>query len=49
MDPSILPLLALILGAALGAAIGWFLASRPLVDLRERLAAAEAVGGEGDV
>lgn len=48
MDASILPLFALILGAALGAAVGWFLASRPLADLRARLAAAEASGAEGE-
>lgn len=46
MDPSILPLLALILGAALGCALGWFLASRPLADLRARLAEAERAAGE---
>ena len=46
MDASILPLFALILGAALGAAVGWFLGSRPLADLRARLAAAEASGAE---
>ena len=48
MDASILPLFALILGAALGAAVGWFLASRPLADLRARLAAAETSGAEGE-
>jgi len=48
MDASILPLFALILGAALGAAVGWFLGSRPLADLRARLAAAEASGAEGE-
>lgn len=48
MDASILPLFALILGAALGAAIGWFLASRPLADLRTRLTAAESAAAERD-
>ena len=48
MDASILPLFALILGAALGGGVGWFLASRPLADLRVRLAAAEAAGDEGE-
>jgi DNA recombination protein RmuC len=48
MDASILPLFALILGAALGTAVGWFLASRPLADLRARLAAAETSGAEGE-
>lgn len=44
MDPTILSILALVLGAA----IGWFLASRPLADLRARAAAAEAAGAERD-
>jgi DNA recombination protein RmuC len=44
MDPAILSILALVIGAALG----WFLASRPLADLRARLAAAEAAGAEGE-
>ncbi|HSF12441.1 MAG TPA: DNA recombination protein RmuC, partial [Erythrobacter sp.] len=46
MDASILPLIALILGAAIGGAVGWFLASRPLADLRGRLAAAETAAAE---
>lgn len=44
MDPAILSILALVIGAALG----WFLASRPLADLRTRLAAAEAAVAEGE-
>jgi DNA recombination protein RmuC len=44
MDPAILSIIALLAGAALG----WFLASRPLADLRVRLAAAEAAGLEGE-
>jgi DNA recombination protein RmuC len=44
MDPAILSIIALLAGAALG----WFLASRPLADLRSRLAAAEAAGTEGE-
>jgi DNA recombination protein RmuC len=44
MDPAILSIIALIIGAALG----WFIASRPLADLRARLAAAEAAGAEGE-
>jgi DNA recombination protein RmuC len=44
MDPTILSIIALIVGAALG----WFIASRPLADLRARLAAAEAAGAEGE-
>lgn len=42
MDPAILSILALVIGAV----IGWFAASRPLADLRARLAAAEAAGAE---
>jgi DNA recombination protein RmuC len=45
MDPAILAILALVVGAALG----WFIASRPLADLRSRLAAAESAGGEREV
>jgi DNA recombination protein RmuC len=48
MDPAILPLLALILGAVVGGAAAWFLASRPLADLRARLAGAEAGAAEGE-
>ncbi|MEQ5787164.1 DNA recombination protein RmuC [Erythrobacter sp. NFXS35] len=44
MYSSILPLVALILGAVLGGAACWFLASRPLADLRARLAEAERDG-----
>lgn len=44
MDPAILSIIALLAGAALG----WFLASRPLADLRARLAAAETAGAEGE-
>ncbi|MBU2588807.1 MAG: DNA recombination protein RmuC [Alphaproteobacteria bacterium] len=46
MDPSILPLLALILGAAIGGALGWFFAARPLADLRARLAETERAAAE---
>lgn len=42
MDPTLLSILALVIGAALG----WFLASRPHADLRARLAAAEAASAE---
>lgn len=42
MDPAILSIIALVAGAALG----WFLASRPLADLRTRLAEAERLAGE---
>ncbi len=46
MDASILPLVALILGIAIGGALGWFFASRPLDDLRARLVEAERLGAE---
>ena len=46
MDSTILALFALVLGAVLGAGLGWFVASRPLTDLRVRLAEAERVGAE---
>ncbi|MDC8755159.1 DNA recombination protein RmuC [Erythrobacter sp. sf7] len=46
MDPSILPLLSLIIGIAMGGAVAWFLASRPLADLRTRLAEAERQAAE---
>jgi DNA recombination protein RmuC len=44
MQTEVIPIIALIIGAA----IGWFFASRPLADLRARLAAAEAAGAEGE-
>jgi DNA recombination protein RmuC len=47
MDLAILSILAL-LALLAGAALGWFLASRPLADLRARLAAAEAAAAEGE-
>ncbi|MDZ4272795.1 MAG: DNA recombination protein RmuC, partial [Erythrobacter sp.] len=46
MDTSILPLLALILGAAVGGVAAWFFASCPLADLRARLVAAEGAAAE---
>ncbi|OBV11407.1 DNA recombination protein RmuC [Erythrobacter dokdonensis] len=42
MELAILSIIALVLGAALG----WFIASRPLADLRARLAEAERAGAE---
>jgi DNA recombination protein RmuC len=42
MDPAILAILALVVGAALG----WFIASRPLADVRARLAEAERAAGD---
>ena len=44
MDSAILSIIALVAGLA----VGWFLASRPLADLRARLTAAEAAGAEGE-
>ena len=44
MDPAILLIIALVIGAVLG----WLIASRPLADLRARLTAAEAAAGEGE-
>ncbi|MDZ4274802.1 MAG: DNA recombination protein RmuC, partial [Erythrobacter sp.] len=46
MNSSILPLLALILGAVVGGVAAWFFASRPLADLRARLAAADGAAAE---
>ena len=37
MDPQILTILSLLLGLGAGLALGWFLASRPVADLRSRL------------
>jgi DNA recombination protein RmuC len=48
MDTSILPLLALVAGLVLGGAGGWFLASRPLADLRARLTDAERAAAEDE-
>ncbi|WP_086619568.1 DNA recombination protein RmuC [Erythrobacter tepidarius] len=42
MDPAILSIIALVVGLALG----WFIASRPLADLRARLAEAEQAAAE---
>ena len=36
MDPTLLALVALILGLALGAGVGWYLGSRPVVELKSR-------------
>ncbi len=50
MDPAILSVVALLIGLAVGGAVCWLLASRPVADLRARLAAAEtaAVEREGE-
>ncbi|HEX5643969.1 MAG TPA: hypothetical protein VFX62_00480, partial [Erythrobacter sp.] len=36
MDPTVLALIALVFGLALGAGLGWFTASRPLAELKSR-------------
>jgi DNA recombination protein RmuC len=46
MDQSILLIIALVIGLAIGGAAAWFLATRPLNDLRARLAEAERATGE---
>ena len=46
MDPTLLTILALVLGLAIGAGAGLFFGSRPAADLRERLAAREAEAKE---
>ena len=48
METSLLTAIALIVGVALGAALGWFFASRPLAELRERLAARDGEARELD-
>lgn len=42
MDPQALSIIALILGLAAGAALGWFFGGRPVAELRERFAARDA-------
>ncbi|MEO0464314.1 MAG: DNA recombination protein RmuC [Pseudomonadota bacterium] len=46
MDAAILAIITFIVGAVLGGVCAGFLASRPLVDLRERLSAAEGTARE---
>ena len=46
MDNSILLIITLVIGLALGGGAGWFIASRPIADLRERLAAGEGQSRE---
>lgn len=46
MTDALLPVVTLVFGLFAGLAGGWFLASRPLADLRARLTAAEATGAE---
>ncbi|MEL7446829.1 MAG: DNA recombination protein RmuC [Pseudomonadota bacterium] len=42
MDSAILSIVVMVVGAALGGAAGWFFASRPVADLRDRLDARDA-------
>ncbi len=46
MDPAILPLVTLVLGAIFGGVACWFIASRPVADLRARLAVVEREADE---
>jgi DNA recombination protein RmuC len=46
MDPAILPLVTLVLGAIFGSVACWFIASRPVADLRARLAVVEREADE---
>jgi DNA recombination protein RmuC len=41
MDPTLLSIIALILGLAIGAGAGWFMGSRPVADAKGKLAEAE--------
>ena len=46
MDPTLLAILALILGLAIGAGAGWFVGSRPIAETKARLAEAESAAAE---
>ncbi|MBE5073594.1 DNA recombination protein RmuC [Erythrobacteraceae bacterium E2-1 Yellow Sea] len=46
LDSEVVLVFSLILGLILGAGAGWFLGSRPVVDMRVRLAEAERTAGE---
>lgn len=48
MDPVILAVVCLLLGLGVGGAVFWFLASRPIADLRARLGTAESALAEKD-
>nr|WP_298897063.1 DNA recombination protein RmuC [uncultured Altererythrobacter sp.] len=41
MDPTLLTIIALILGLAIGGGVGWFIGSRPAADAKAKLAEAE--------
>ncbi len=49
MDSTLLIVIILLLGLGAGAAFGWFFGSRPLTDLRQRLAEQEGGAKEADV
>ncbi len=46
MDPTLLSIIALVLGLAIGAGAGWFIGSRQAADTRAKLAEVEAVAAE---
>ncbi len=46
MDPTLLTIIALVLGLAIGAGAGWFIGSRPAADARAKLAEVKAVAAE---
>jgi len=46
MDPTLLTIIALVLGLAIGAGAGWFIGSRQAADTRAKLAEVEAVAVE---
>ena len=46
MDPTLLTIIALVLGLAIGAGAGWFIGSRQAADTRAKLAEVEAVAAE---
>lgn len=46
MDPTILAMIALILGLAIGAGAGWFVGSRPVADAKAKRAEAEEASAE---
>ncbi len=46
MDPTVLTIIALILGLAIGAGAGWFIGSRPVADAKAKLGEMEAAATE---
>ncbi|MBO6608893.1 DNA recombination protein RmuC [Altererythrobacter sp.] len=49
MDPTVLTIIALILGLAIGAGAGWFIGSRPVADAKTKLGEMEAAATEREV